>query len=258
MSQYLSRIFELLVFPPGVFIVLLVLSVLFIKKLKLLKALLLLQILMIYVLSTPITVHFLFQYLESVPALTIQQIKNNKVDEKVDAIVILAGGITAYQREYHGSDVNYFSLLRLRYGAWLYRRTGLPIIVSGGVERSGITEAELMARVLRSEYAIRDNIFIEKQSRNTYDNALYSHEIMQQQGFKSIYLVTNAFHIPRALLSFQKDNITIIPAPTKFYHGILNYNLGDFLPNSNAMRGTYLALHEIVGYYWYQLKLQKL
>ncbi len=250
MNLYLTRIFELLFLPPGVFIFLLLVSILFIKNLKLLKSFLFLQILLIYSLSIPVTSHFLYQQLESIPALTEAQIKNNKVD----VIVILAGGIKAYQQEFHGPDIGYFTQLRLRYGAWLQKQTALPVIVTGGIERNDVTEAELMAQILRNEYALQGKIFVEKQSKNTYENALYSSKIMASEAFRNYYLVTSAFHMPRALSSFKQHNKDVIAAPMGFYHNTMDYLWGDFLPDSNAMRKNYLALHEIIGHYWYQLK----
>jgi len=251
-SQYLSRVFELFFLPPGLFILLLLISVLFIKKTDRLKGFLVVQILLIYCLSIPITVHFLFQTLEKTPVLTEQQIKNNKKD----AIVILAGGMTSYKTEYDGPDINDFTQRRLRYGAWLQKQTGLPIIVTGGVERGGITEAELMARVLKNEYAVQSKIFIEKQSRNTFENAFYSNKIIEKQEFKKIYLVTSAFHMPRALLVFSNQNVVITPAPMSYYHNTMDFIWEDFWPNSNAMWANYLALHEIIGRLWYQIRYQ--
>jgi len=245
-----KQLFELLFLPPGLFIFLLVMSVLFIKKIKVLKSVLVVQILIIYTLSIPLTSHFLFLYLEQIPALTEQQINNNKVD----AIVILAGGISAYKQEYNSPDVNYFSHIRLRYGAWLQKQTGLPVIVTGGIERGDITEAELMAKILKNEYAVKGKIFIEKKSSNTYENALYSKKIIAKEAYQSIYLVTSAFHMPRALMVFSKQNIKAAPAPMDFYHNTMDYFWGDFRPNSNAMRENYLALHEIIGSFWYRIR----
>ncbi|MCU7938004.1 MAG: YdcF family protein [gamma proteobacterium symbiont of Bathyaustriella thionipta] len=250
MSQYLTRIVELLFFPPGIFIFLLLISLLWIKNIKLLKHFLSLQVLFIYCLTIPVTGHYLFKQLENIPPLSEAQIKNNKVD----AIVILAGGIKTLQQEYQGPDIGYFTQLRLRYGAWLQKRTDLPVIVTGGIARAGITEAELMAQVLRNEYGLQGTILVEKQSKNTFGNALYSSKIAKEEGFQSLYLVTSAFHMPRALASFKQHNKAVIAAPMGFYHNTMGgFSLGDFLPNSNAMRENYLALHELIGRYWYQL-----
>ncbi len=249
MSQYVTRIFELLCLPPGIFIVLLLLSILFVCRVRLLKGLLLLQVLLIYALSIPLTSHYLFAQLELIPALSQQQIQS----PQADVIVVLAGGIKAYSQEYHGPDINYFTQLRLRYAAWLQKQTQLPMLVTGGVQRAGVSEAELMAQVLRNEYAVTEPIWIEKQSQNTFENARYSHKLLLEKSLNRIYLVTSAFHMPRALMAFRQYEREVIPAPMGYYHNSMNYLWGDFLPNSNAMRENYLALHELFGHLWYRL-----
>ncbi len=252
MSFYLSRIFELLFMPPGLFIFLLFLTIVLVKKVVLIKRLLLFQMLLIYVLSISTTTHHLYALLETISPLTTQQIKT--LDN--DVIIILAGGIKARAKEYNRPDVGYFSLLRLRYGAWLQKQTGLPIIVTGGIERGGMTEAELMKQVLQQEFAVSGNIFVEGQSSNTLENAQFSQQIMAQQGFSKPLLVTSAFHMPRALLAFQQMGKTITAAPTGFQHSEIDYLPGDFIPNSNSLRENYLALHELIGFCWYKLRLQ--
>jgi len=259
-THYLSRLFELLFFPPGVFLLLLILSVLLISHLKTLKRLIILQVLLIYLLTIPVTNHYLFSFLETIPALTLEQIQANSIsegksgEEQADVIVVLAGGIKSYQKEYHGPDIGYFTQLRLRYAAWLQKKTGLPIVVTGGVEREGITEAALMKQVLQNEYAVRQRIFVESESQNTYENSLYTHKILAQNGFKHFYLVTSAFHMPRALAAFRNSDTKVIPAPMGFFHNSMDFLPGDFLPNSKSLWQNYLALHEIIGFYWYKLR----
>ncbi len=252
MSFYLSRIFELLFMPPGLFIFLLLLTIVLVKKTAVIKRLLLLQMIIIYVLSISITTHHLYASLETISPLTAQQIKT--LDN--DVIIILAGGIKAQAKEYNRPDVGYFSLLRLRYGAWLQKQTGLPIIVTGGIERGGMTEAELMKQVLQQEFAVNGKIFVERQSRNTLENAQFSQQIMAEQQFSRPLLVTSAFHMPRALLAFTHMGKNITAAPTGFLHSEIDYIPGDFIPNSKSLRENYLALHELMGFWWYKLRMQ--
>jgi len=249
-TVYLTRLFELFFLPPGIFIVLMLMSILLIKNLKLLKSLILLQILLMYVLTIPVTSHHLFALLETVPALTVEQIK----DRQADVIVVLAGGIKPYKKEYHGPDIGHFTQLRLRYAAWLQKQTHLPLLVTGGIEKEGITEAELMQQVLQNEYAISDTILVEKNSLNTYENSLFSSTIMAEHQLQNYYLVTSAFHMPRAIMAFKEHNNNMIPAPMGFYHNSMDYLPGDFLPNSKSMWQNYLALHEIIGFYWYKIR----
>lgn len=207
------------------------------------------QILLIYISSISLTSDYLFSTLETIPELSEEQIKTGKVD----VIVVLAGGITAYKKEYHGPDIGYFTQLRLRYAAWLQKKTGLPIIVTGGIERGGASEAQLMKQVLQNEYEIKDSIRVEMQSKNTYENSLYSSKIISEQGYQSYYLVTSGFHMPRALEVFKKHNEKVIAAPMGFYYNPGVLEAGAFKPNSRALWKNYLALHEIIGRYWYQI-----
>ncbi|MCP3851267.1 MAG: YdcF family protein [Gammaproteobacteria bacterium] len=250
MTLYLTRLFELFFLPPGIFIVLLLLSIVFVNNLKRLKSLLVLQIFLIYILSIPVTNHYLFSTLEVFPALTIEQIENNKAE----VIIVLAGGIKPLQREYHSPDISYFTQLRLRYGAWLQKKTGLPMLVAGGIEIKGITEAELMQQVLQNEYEINETILLEKQSQNSYENAIYSSKILAEQQFNQAYLVTNAFHMDRAVMAFKKQGINVTPAPMGFQNNSIGFVLRDFLPNSKSIWQNYLALHEIIGFYWYKVR----
>jgi len=249
-APYLTRLFELFFLPPGIFIVLLLLGVLLIKNLRQLKRLILLQVVLIYVLSIPITTHFLFIILETVPVLTLEQINDNQAD----VIVVLAGGIKPNEKEYYGPDVGYFTQLRLRYAAWLQKQTHLPVLVTGGIEKEGVTEAELMKQVLEEEYEVSDKILVEKNSQNTYENSLFSSKIMTKYQLKSYYLVTNAFHMPRAMMAFKKHNPNIIPAPMGFNHNRLSLEPVNFLANSKSLWQNYLALHEIIGLYWYKIR----
>lgn len=253
MGYYLSQIFEIFFFPPGIFIVLLVLSVVFVNNLKRLKILLLMQILLIYILSIPLTSQTLFSQLETIAALSEAQISTNKKMNKVDVIIVLAGGISAYKNEYHGPAIGYFTQERLHYAAWLQKRTGLPVIVTGGIERGGASEAQLMKQTLQNEYGIKSLIWVEQESKNTYENALFSSKIMKKHGYQNYYLVTSAFHMPRALDVFQKQNHKAMPAPMGFYVNQNKFELDQLKPNSKSLWTNYLALHEIVGRYWYRL-----
>ena len=144
MSLYITRIFELLFMPLGLFITLLLLTILFVRHVRMVKRLLVIQIIIIYVLSISTTTHHLYGLLETVPPLTQASIK--KLDN--DVIIILAGGIQSRAKEYDNKpDVGYFTLLRLRYGVRLQKQTGLPVIVNGGIERNDITEAGVTAGV---------------------------------------------------------------------------------------------------------------
>jgi uncharacterized SAM-binding protein YcdF (DUF218 family) len=204
-----------------------------------------------YLLSMPLVAGALMGSLESYPALTETQIKN----PQADAIVILAGGRLRYQPEYDGDTVSAISLQRLRYGAWLKRRTLLPLYVSGGSTRSEPrAEAELMQDVLQKEFNVAVDV-VEKQSKTTYENAKFTAELLKQNNHHSILLVSNAFHMPRAVEAFEAFGINVTAAPTVYISkqkgGLL---ITDFLPSAYAFKESYYALHEMLGRLWYKLR----
>lgn len=250
MTQILSFIFETFFMPPGIFILLLLLSLLLSNKVRYLRILLIVQIVLMYVLSIPLTSDFFYSRLESIAPLSEAQINSHQAD----AIVVLAGGIDNYAKEYGGPDISNFTVPRLRYAAWLQKRTGLPVIVTGGIERGGATEAELMKKVLLQEYEIKAQVLVEKQSQSTYENALYSSQILTEHQYKHYFLVTSAFHMPRALDVFKRFNSNVIPAPTAYYYNRSTLEVGMFKPHSKTIWVNYQALHEIVGRYWYRLR----
>ncbi len=67
-------------------------------------------------------------------------------------LVALGGGTYPEAPEYGGDTVSTGSLERLRYAALLYRRSGKPILVSGGNPLGHATaEATQMRSLLRDE-----------------------------------------------------------------------------------------------------------
>ena len=88
-------------------------------------------------------------------------------------------------------------------------------------------------------------------STNTMENAAYSAQVLQEAGIRKIYLVTHAWHMPRAVLAFEKAGLEVIPAPTAFVSRS-DGQLQDFLPSASALQLTYYAIHEWLGILWYQ------
>ncbi len=176
-------------------------------------------------------------------------------DAGAAAIVVLGGGKSHAAPEYGGDTLRAATLVRLRYAAYLQRRTGLPILVSGGSpEGSAQSEAELMQRTLQSEFSASVR-WVEGGSANTLENARLSHRMLAAENIRDILLVTHAWHMPRAQLVFQAAGFTVTPAATA-YSTRFRLTILDFLPNALALRDSALFFHEITGIVWYRLRLQ--
>lgn len=202
-------------------------------------------------LSLPIITLQLMSPLQDYVPLTTEQIQN----PEADVIVVLAAGRSTGYKEYGGDSVPPLGLERIRYAAWLKRRTNLPMLVSGGKQKDQIkSEAELMQEVLQKEFLIEVD-FVEERARNTFENALYTASILRDRSSKKIYLVSHAWHLARAVEAFRKQAIEVIPAPTAYYgNKDGNLYLSDLLPSSKAFYYSTLAIHEYFGILWYRIR----
>lgn len=174
--------------------------------------------------------------------------------EKAQAIVVLGGSRISAAPEYDGQDLpSAISLQRLQYAAHLQRQTGLPILVSGGQpDGAAISEAAIMARVLRQDFVVPVQ-WLESQSSNTAENADYSAKVLQQAGVRRILLVTDALHMPRAAAAFQQAGLQVTAAPTIFLNTI-RPTIADYLPRTIWLQRSSYALHEWLGIAWYSVR----
>ncbi len=89
------------------------------------------------------------------------------------------------------------------------------IICSGGYTTSAIrSEAFGCGQVLRANGVPLDAIILEASSRSTEENAYYSHEIMQDHGWTTALVVSDAYHLLRAtwIFSLQDYQFSTTPA----------------------------------------------
>lgn len=109
---------------------------------------------------------------------------------------------------------------RLLHAARLYKAGKAPVIIAsggGGVPWLGdddTPEAESMFAFFTEWGVPPDAVRLEKRSRNTYENAVFSKQIMKAHGIDTVLLVTSALHMPRALATFRGAQIDARPAPT--------------------------------------------
>ena len=101
-----------------------------------------------------------------------------------------------------------------------------------------------MAKQARRSGVSTNDILMDQQAKNTYENAKNVAAIIKEQKYKTIILVTSPYHSTRAALEFKKafmnTDVRVFSAPA------------DNDPEWNDLwwtntRGWYLALSELVG-----------
>ena len=173
-------------------------------------------------------------------------------------IVVLGGGRTLGAIEYPEREtLSSASLRRSVYAARLAEQTGLRLAVSGGKPSGGaLGEAVLMKKFIEGSLK-RSVAFVEEQSFDTRQNAIYMTKALAQESVSTIVLVTDVLHMPRSVHAFQAagsaTGLTIVPAPMYFL-ATAPLNITDFLPSVSGLEISRYALHEFVGEIWYRLR----
>lgn len=124
-----------------------------------------------------------------------------------DVIVVLGAGVRP------SGEPTRSLRLRSLHGASLYREGYAPyVLCTGGGEPS---EAAACRDVLLTGGVPFDRIFLEQQSRSTIENALFSRDILNEQGWQDAVLVTSRYHTLRATYIFESRGLTVYPAPVQ-------------------------------------------
>ncbi len=248
MSWFITKLISSILLPPLNLLLLAVLGLwLWDKRPLIARILVTSSVAMLWLLSTPYFAEAMLHELEGDPYVT------DTKKPLADAIVVLGGGTYFHAPEYGGDTVSKETLERLRFAAKLHRATGKPILVTGGSPQGNSRpEAEQMKQVLEQEFNVPVQ-WAEGASDNTGDNARLSRELLKQAGISRIYLVTHAWHMPRAVLAFQSAGFQVVPAPTA-YTTRYRTDLLSFVPNATALRDSRIFMHELIGLFWYQLK----
>lgn len=248
MSWFITNLVSAFLLPPLSLLLVASLGLwLWHKRPLIARLLLTASVVLLWLLSTPYIAEALLHDLEGEPYVT------DTKKPLADVIVVLGGGTYFHAPEYGADTVDHATLERLRFAAKLQRETGRPILVTGGAPLgNSLPEAELMKQVLEREFNVPVR-WAEGASDNTLENARLSRQLLKQEGISRIYLVTHAWHMPRAVMAFQSAGFQVIPAPTA-YTTRYQTDLLAFVPNANALRDSRIFLHELIGMFWYQLK----
>lgn len=233
--------------PPGVIVLLgLVGLALLGWRPRLGRLVLVFSLVFLYALSISLVADRLLQTLEPAPTDPLKV-------AHAQAIVVLGGGAYYGAPEYGSTTVVSSTLVRLRYAARLYRATGKPVLVTGGDPReTGIAEAAVMKSALNEDFGVPVR-WLETRSHTTLENARFSREILEREGIRSVYLVTQAWHMPRAQLAFEQAGFAVVPAATEY---TVSQPLAPrhFIPEARALRDSSRFFHEALGIGWYRLK----
>ncbi len=133
-----------------------------------------------------------------------------------------------------------------------------PVLFTGGdgnLTERGFSEAAVLEEWLNDSALLTSNMYFEKASRNTHENAVKSMEMVYRDwpalAQKPWVLITSAHHMPRAVGAFRQAGWNVVPYPVdRFTRDTLHLAS---LNVSGGIKGLGRALREWVGltaYYW--------
>lgn len=259
MFLYLSKLLPLLFYPLGLACGILLLALL-IKSTKWQKGLLAAALALLYLASNHWVALGLarsleWQYLPEMPL------------PEGEIIVVLSGGTQSASLPRQMVEINQAGD-RIFYAVHLYRQgKASRLLLSGGkIEwlSPGLDPAEDMLYLMEFFGVPRQAMWLETDSRNTYENALNARLMLEAQGIHRILLVTSASHMPRSVQLFEKQGFEVIPAPTDFtvtqqdweqaIHAPFFTQLLQFLPSAENLSITSRMLKEYFGLFTYRLR----
>jgi len=189
----------------------------------------------LWLFSTPIVADAISRLAERYPALDLSR------PTDAQAIVILGGGgLRRFAPEYAGPQADFGLLERLCYGAYVARRTGLPVLVSGAPD-----EALVMRTSLSRDFDIAAR-WVDGQSRDTYENARFSARLLHADGIRRVILITGSAHLWRSAHEFQEAGLDVVPAPVGV-SAPRERGAFQFVPSPAALMRSNLAVYELIG-----------
>jgi uncharacterized SAM-binding protein YcdF (DUF218 family) len=199
---------------------------------------------------------------DAIPKSSIEQLQ----PDQFAGIIILGGAISGEDIAIdRGEVVIGDAAERVTKGLELIRKfPSKPFIFtgfSGRVTPRGMPEADAFRQLIQEQglnELSQGHAYYENQSRNTYENAVYSKKIIDELSQKGLIeskkpwlLITSASHMYRSVRIFEKQEIPIIPIPVD-YQTAHSLQWREFDLTEGAFLWNRL-LHEHIGLLAYQL-----
>jgi len=243
----LSKTVALLFMPLSIVLITLALSFV-VKPVKFRKYLRILSLVLLMFFSNKGLINSIFK------AWEVETIPFEKLG-KYDVGIVLAGIVL---KKDNPDDRVYFQkgADRIIHASQLYHQGKInKILISGGSGNlldQELKESSLLGRYLESRNIPPEDIWIEIESRNTYENAVQTKKILDRDFGKGKYLlITSAFHMRRAQACFEKLGMEVSPFSTDFYAEKANIAAYFSFSAFSLMKWTIL-IKEWLGYlaYW--------
>lgn len=156
-----------------------------------------------------------------------------------DVVIVLGAAV------WPGGEPSPVLRRRILYGVERWRESSDRwLLVTGGLGRHAPAEAQVMRQVALTAGVPDDSIVIEECATSTFWSAIYAARLWRQYGWSAALIVTDRYHLPRALLTFRSLGMRVSGAAT--------------IPCRRPLRQRAFCVawgREIVALPWYVVKL---
>ena len=248
----LSKLFTFLFLPPGIFTVLVLIGIvlLLINRRKIGIVILTLTAILIYLLSIePVKDRILLPLENAFPY-------PGKAELDCEAIVVLGGGKVSHSPAEGMKAAVAPQVAKRLYTAFkVWKVVNKPLIVSGGkVFKEDVEpESSVMKRFLTNLGIPDKEIIEEDESKNTFQNGVFTYKILSKKGIKKICLVTSAYHMPRSYKIFRSVGFSVTPVPADYRIDRASYSWSSYFPKMEYLYDSFSGIHEYVGIVYFEL-----
>jgi len=124
----------------------------------------------------------------------------------------------------------------------LHSGHGKALLMTGGLGQHPPTEGEVMRQVAMEVGVPARKILVEQRATSTLESAIYCTRIIRQHGWSTVLIVTDRYHLPRALLAFQSFGLQVSGSAVS----------GRYV-SRRRWQAWYAWGREVIAYGWYML-----
>ena len=176
--------------------------------------------------------------------------------QQLTGVIVMGGSFELeLESKERGEVLLNFAAERLTKSLEIYKKNPKLLILFSGASNKlkSISWSESdMAKKFFLEQGIKlENLIFENKSRNTYENIIYSTNIIKNN--KGTWgLITSANHMPRSYFGFKKQGLILEPINVDYRTGTspifwINFDI------KRGLENWYFILHEIVGIFYYKV-----
>jgi len=176
---------------------------------------------------------------------------------RVKTVVVLGGGRYPVSERPANAKLTNVSIARTVEGIRVFNLTKANRIIFTGKDNVNNSSIAGLMKLLAVDLGIDEKKIITVDNAiNTREEAKFCAEILKESD--TVFLVTSATHLKRAIKCFEKEGISVIGMPTDFQvnemNEIIKNNPSRFFPNPYNLVGAHRSIHEYLGLLWEKIR----